>query len=217
MNQRPTGVTILAILAFIRGVILILFGGLGALLGGALGAALGSVELGALAAVWGLISIVLGAAFIYVGWGFWRLVSATWRFGIFLAVADILVSLLIALFGGGFAASTIIAWVIDAVIIYYLLTPGVKAAFGITGDLTTELTRGMSSGGSAAAGGGAAAASAPPPPAAPAEPPAAPPPPPPAAPAPPAAEPPASTWTGDSSGGTGGAPSGGGEDTDQNA
>jgi hypothetical protein len=211
MNQRPTGVTILAVLAFIRGVVLILFGGLGALLGGALGAALGSVELGALAAVWGLISIVLGAAFIYVAWGFWRLVSATWRFGIFLAAADILISLLIALFGGGFTASTIIAWVIDAVIIYYLLTPGVKAAFGITGDLTTELTRGMSSGGAAAAGGGAAAASAPPP----AEPPAAPPPaaPPPAA--PPPAEPPASTWSGDTGGGS--APSAGGDDSDQNA
>jgi hypothetical protein len=200
MNQRPTGVTILAILAFIRGVLLILFGGLGALLGGVFAGFL-SPALGGLTVVWGLILLVLGAAFVYIGWGFWRLVPAVWRFGIFVAAADILVSILIALIGGGgINSGTIIGIVISLAIIYYLLTPGVKAAFGITGDLTTELTRGMSSGSAAAAGGGAAAA--PPPPAE-------------APPAPPPAEaPPASTWTGDAGGS---APSAGGDDPDQNA
>ena len=198
MNQRPTGVTILAILAFIRGVLLILFGGLGALFGGMFASF--SPALGGLAVVWGLVWLVLGAAFIYVGWGFWRLVAATWRFGIFLAAADILVAVLVALFGGGgITSGTIIGVIIDIAIIYYLLTPGVKAAFGISGDLQSEL---MGSRGAAITGGGGATPT-------PAEPPAAPPPA-----EPPAAPPPASTWTGDSAGGSA---SGGTEDRDQNA
>jgi hypothetical protein len=205
MNQRPTGVTILAILAFIRGVILILFGGLGALLGGVFAGFL-SPALGGLAVVWGLVMLVLGAAFVYIGWGFWRLVPASWRFGIFVAAADILVTILIALFGGGgINTGTIIGIAISLIIIYYLLTPAVKAAFGITGDLQTELMSGVSRGGAAAAAAPPAAATPPP-----AEPPAAPPPA-----EPPAAPPPASSWSGDTGGDS--APSAGGDDTDQNA
>jgi hypothetical protein len=203
------GVTILAILAFINGVVGILFGGLGALFGGALGA-IGAPAAGGLVAIWGLLSLVVGVAWVYVGWGFWRLVKSSWRFGIFVAAASILVTILVALFGGGgINIWTIVGIAITIAVIYYLLTPEVKAAFGITGDLQTAVLGGM---GSTAGGAGAAATS--PPPAPPAEPPAAPPPaaPPPAA---PAAEPPASSWTGDSSGGA--APSAGSEDTDQNA
>ncbi len=207
MNQRPMGVTILSILAFINGVVGILFGGLGALFGGALGA-IGAPAAGGLVAVWGLLSLVVGVAWVYVGWGFWRLVKSSWRFGIFVAAASIMVSILVALFSGvGIGIGTIVGIAITIAIIYYLLTPEVKAAFGIEGDLQTAVLGGM---GSASAGSTAATPAATPPAA---TPPAAPPPaaPPPAA--PPAAEP--NTWSGESTGGT--APSTGTDDSDPNA
>lgn len=204
MNQRPTGVTILAVLAFVGGVVSILFGGLGALFGGIFGSFL-SPALGGLVAVWGLLHLILGVAYIYVGWGFWRLVSATWRFGIFVSAAAILVAVLQGVFGYGF---DIVGILISIAVIYYLLTPGVKAAFGITGDLQTAVLGGMGSATAGAASTSAPAATPPPAPPPAAEPPAAP---------APAAEPPASTWSGSGESSGGSAPSAGTDDSDPNA
>jgi hypothetical protein len=108
--------------------------------------------------------------------------------------AGILITFIEWALGYATLTNVIVTIVINGIVIYYLLTPGVKAAFGVEGDLQSAVMSGLP--GST----GATAASAPPPapPAAPAEPPAAP--------------PPASTWTGDSAGGSGST-----EDRDQNA
>lgn len=173
MNQRPTGVTILSILAFIGGAFGIL-GGL-ALLG--LGAAFAGSGLGGLSVVFGIVILVLSALQLYIGYGFWTLKSSAWRLGIVVFGASVVIQLIELVLGYIEITGFVISLVIYGLIIYYLLTPGVKAAFGITGDLQTAIM-----------GGGGGGSTPMPPPA----PPASPPPPAPG----PASPPPASTWTG---------------------
>jgi hypothetical protein len=207
MNQRPTGVTILAILAFIGGA----FGILGALALLGLGFAFAGVPGGGLSFIFGIVLLVLSVLYLWLGWGFWNLNRTAWSVGLVVFGAGIIISFIQLLLGYATITNLIVTVIINGIVIYYLLTPGVKSAFGVTGDLQSAVMSGLPGTGAAAGGAGAAATSAPP--AAPAEPPAAAPPPPPAA--PPAAEPPSSTWTGDSGGGS--APSAGGDDSDQNA
>jgi hypothetical protein len=124
------GVTIIAVLAAIGGV-LGLLGSLGLLaLGGAIGAAgaragllFGSVLLT------GLILLVLSVAYLAFAYGAWTLKPWGWTLGIGLAAISAVVAVL-QLIGGDL--SSIISIAISAVIIYYLMTPQVKAAFGRT-------------------------------------------------------------------------------------
>ena len=192
MNQRPTGVTILAILAFIGGA----FGILGALALLGLGFAFAGVAAGGLGFIFGIVLLVLSILYLWIGWGFWNLKRSAWSLGLVVFGAGILITFIEWALGYATLTNLIVTIVINGIVLYYLMTPGVKAAFGVTGDLQSAVMSGLPG------GTGATAASAPPPapPAAPAEPPAAP--------------PPASTWTGDSAGGSG---SGGTEDRDQNA
>ena len=191
MNQRPTGVTILAILAFIGGA----FGILGALalLGLGFGLGFGGFAGGGLSFVFGIVFLALSILYLWIGWGFWNLKRSAWSLGLVVFGAGILITFIEMLLGYASLQNLIVTIVINGIVLYYLLTPGVKAAFGVTGDLQSAVMSGLPG------GTGAAAASAPPP-----APPA----------APPAAPPPASTWTGDSAGGSA---SGGTDDTDQNA
>jgi hypothetical protein len=191
MNQRPTGVTILAILAFIGGA----FGILGALALLGLGFAFAGAPAGGLGFIFGIVLLVLSILYLWLGWGFWNLKRSAWSLGLVVFGAGIVISLIELLLGYATLTNLIVTIVINGIIIYYLLTPGVKAAFGVEGDLQSAVMSGLPG------GTGAAAASAPPPA-------------PPAPPTEPPAAPPASTWTGDSASGTG---SGGTDDSDKNA
>ncbi|MGH2483790.1 MAG: hypothetical protein ACRDE9_04990 [Candidatus Limnocylindria bacterium] len=192
MNQRPTGVTVLAILAFVGGILSILAAltllGLGGLLAGA--------GFGGLAVFFGIYALVWGALALWIGWGFWQLRPSAWRWGIILMVVGAVITLIqIPLGYSGGIASAAISIAIDLAVIYYLTTPAVRAAFGqsTSGGMMDAVMGAFGMGG----GGTAAAASAPPP---------APPP------EPPAMTPPAgSTWSG-SPGSTGGESDAGGED-----
>lgn len=189
MNQRPTGVTILAILAFIGGAFGIL-GGL-ALLGFGIAFAGAGFAGGGLSFVFGIVIIALSILELYIGWGFWNLKRTAWSLGLVVFGASLIIQFIELLLGYNSITSFVVSLVITGIILYYLLTPAVKAAFGVEGDLQSAVMSGLpGTGGSAAAGGGAAAASSAPPAA------------PPAAPPPPAAEPPTSTWGGDSGGST---------------
>ena len=197
MNQRPTGVTVLAILAFVGGILSILAAltllGLGGLLAGA--------GFGGLAVFFGIYALVWGALALWIGWGFWQLRPSAWRWGIILMVVGAVITLIqIPLGYSGGIASAAISIAIDLAVIYYLTTPAVRAAFG------QSTSGGMMDAVMGAFGmGGGAAASMPTPPAM-GEPPAMTPPP-----EPPAMTPPAgSTWSG-SAGSTGGETSMGGE------
>ena len=194
MNQRPTGVTILAILAFIGGILSIL-GGL-ALVGiGGVFAADG----GGLAILFGIYALVWGALALWIGWGFWQLRPSAWRWGIILMVIGVVITIIqIPLGYSGGLTSAIISIAIDLAVIYYLTTPAVRAAFGqpTSGSMTDAVMMAFGMGG--AAGAASASAMSAPPPA-----PSAPPAEPPATPEPPAMSPPTeSSWgTGSSTGG----------------
>jgi hypothetical protein len=190
MNQRPTGVTILAVLAFIGGA----FGILGSLALLGLGFAFAGASVGGLSFIFGIVLLALSILELYIGWGFWNLKRSAWSLGLVVFGASLIIQFIEVILGYSAISSFIISLVIYGIVLYYLLTPGVKAAFGVTGDLQSAVMSGLPMGGGAAAAGSAAP---------PAEPPAAPPPaaPPPA---PPASTPPASNWGGSSDASTGG-------------
>ncbi|HEX6818254.1 MAG TPA: hypothetical protein VF120_07765 [Ktedonobacterales bacterium] len=141
-RERPTGVTILAILAIIGGVFGLCGGGLG-LLGGALGgAAAGSLgasgattsDTAALAADAGVLTIisigllVLSVFYIILGIGALRLSPWAWTLGVALSAVAIIVDVVEAVLTHSFV-SPIIGIVISGIILYYLFQPNVRQAF----------------------------------------------------------------------------------------
>jgi hypothetical protein len=136
-SARPTGVTIIAILAIIGGIFAII-AGLGLTIGGSIlgGALVASGEtagglFGGMLAIFGVGTLALGVAEIVVGWGLWGLKSWAWMVSVIIFIVNIALTLLTALGGGDLISlNTIIGIAIPAIILYYLMTPPVKAAFG---------------------------------------------------------------------------------------
>ena len=127
--SRPFGITLLAvlhvlqaILFFVGGIALIALGafvrrgffGMHRLLGGA-------------ASLIGVVVVVIALLYLGLAWGLWSGKGWAWMVSLILAGLGIIVSL-ISLAGGGFAS--LIVLILDAIIIYYLLTPHVRAFFG---------------------------------------------------------------------------------------
>jgi hypothetical protein len=139
--NRPTGVTILAVIAFIFGAFLIL-GGLGVMLGGAVLAKMASSGgLGMLAGVGGAILgiVLLGFAVVYVIDGIGLLKVKNWAR--ILTIILVGLSLLRTAYGllTSFTHFNVIAIcfglifaAIDVWILVYLFKPDVKQAFGAT-------------------------------------------------------------------------------------
>lgn len=123
---RPTGVTILAVLAAIGGFFLIL-GGL-ALLG--LGGLFASAGLGGFAFVFGLLALALGVAELAIAYGFWTLAPWAWRWGIILTVVSIVLNVVQVVLGYSDITSVIVSIVVSAIIVYYLNLPDIRRAFG---------------------------------------------------------------------------------------
>lgn len=121
-TARPTGVTILAILAAIGGIVAVL-GGITLLGVGTVGGIAGYGVLGALGTFGGLIVLALGVLWLYVAWGAWNLKPWAWTWLAVVAAFNIVV----AIFN---LRSEFFQVVLNAVILYYLFRPGVKAAFG---------------------------------------------------------------------------------------
>ena len=128
-GQRPTGITVLAILAAISGVFGI-FGGILLVTGGAaLGAATGSASLGTLGSMVGFVLLISSIAYLVFAWGAWGLQPWAWTLGIVLAAVSIVLGVF-QLFNGNPGA--IISILIAGGITYYLFQPEIKAAFGRT-------------------------------------------------------------------------------------
>ncbi len=90
---RPTGITILAVLAAIAGVFALL-GGLALVAsGGFIGATTGSGALGGLAALVGAVLIVSGAASLFFAWGAWGLQPWAWTLGVVIQAVNIVLGL----------------------------------------------------------------------------------------------------------------------------
>jgi hypothetical protein len=124
---RPTGVTILAVLAAIGGVLGILGGvallGLGSL------AVAGTGLLGGSVAIFGLIAIVQSVLALAFAYGAWTLKPWAWTLGIVAEGIGIALAVLFII-NGSSITSQAISIIIAGAIIYYLMTPTVKAAFG---------------------------------------------------------------------------------------
>lgn len=126
--QRPTGITVLAILSFIGGVLAI-FAGLALVgLSGAIAAAAGGG--GGLATILGLLLLVFGVLELILGYGFWTLKQWAWSMGVALQAAGIVLDVIQFINNGSQLVSVIISIAISAAIIWYLFQPHVKAAFG---------------------------------------------------------------------------------------
>ena len=126
--QRPTGVTIIAVLSAIGGVLGIL-GGL-ALVGFSGFIAASGVAGGGLATIVGLLLIVYGVLALVLAYGFWTLKPWAWTLGVGLQAAGIVINILQFVNNSANAGSTVVSIVISAAIIWYLYRPNVKAAFG---------------------------------------------------------------------------------------
>jgi hypothetical protein len=124
--QRPTGVTILAVLAALGGIFGILAGL--ALLG--LGSFVAATGLGGLAFVFGLIVLVLGIAELALAYGFWTAKPWAWQYGILLQVVSVLVAVVEVVLGYATISGVIIGIVVAGIIVYYLNTPDVRRYFG---------------------------------------------------------------------------------------
>jgi hypothetical protein len=125
---RPTGVTIIAILSFVSG----LLGLCGALFVLGLGLAIGLVAppLGALG---GIISIILGISpvlLLIFAYGAWNLRSWAWMWGIIANGLSVLSALIAVVTTGNiFAIGT--HGLIPIIVLIYLLTPDIRRAFRV--------------------------------------------------------------------------------------
>jgi hypothetical protein len=120
-RERPLGVTILAILAAVGGVLGLL--GSVALLG--LFSAAGGLFM-----ILGLLSLVLSVLYLVFAYGAWTLQSWGWTLGVGLAAASVVITLIGLTQGTQELVGALISLAISGVILYYLFQPDVKAAFG---------------------------------------------------------------------------------------
>jgi hypothetical protein len=145
--QRPTGVTILAVLSGIGGVLSLCGSlgliGLGGLLGGVLGgfvasatdvpnsAVAGAVLGGLLGVGLGLVLLVSAFLSLAFAYGAWNLRPWAWMLGIISQVLSLAFAL-VSILSGSRINNHIVGIAISALILYYLNTPEVKRAFGRT-------------------------------------------------------------------------------------
>ncbi len=110
-NNRPLGVTIIAILAIL--------GGIGSLVGG--------IALVAIIPLLGAALIIIGLVYFGVAYGLWQGLKWAWIITLIVTVLAFISGLGSIIVGNVGAAIPVI---INAIIIYYLFRPNVKAYFG---------------------------------------------------------------------------------------
>lgn len=134
-NQRPTGVTILAILQIIGGIISLCFGLSSLFFGGlmvasdAAATAGKEIDMGPIMLAAGVIALISGVIGLIAGYGLFTLKGWGWTLAVVFAIANI-ISNLLGLFQGVNIVGAIVGIVISGLILYYLNTSTVKRAFG---------------------------------------------------------------------------------------
>ena len=109
-RERPFGVTIIAILAVL--------GGIGSIL-------LGFIVL--IIPILGGIFVIIGLSYFVVAYGLWNGRSWAWILTVLISALGIVVGLVSIIIGTG---GSILYIIVNAIIIYYLFKPDVKAYFG---------------------------------------------------------------------------------------
>jgi len=126
---RPFGITLLAVLHVLEAVIFLLVGA--ALI--ALGAFMRRGFFGAprflhgIASLIGVIVMIIGLLYLGLAWGLWTAKGWAWIVSLVLAVLGVIVSLVSLVRG---RIGTLVVLLLDAIILYYLLTPHVRTFFG---------------------------------------------------------------------------------------
>jgi hypothetical protein len=118
---RPTGITILAVLAAIGGVIG-LFGGFVVTFGG-------TVLFGGAGTLLGVALLAFSALSIAFAWGAWTMQPWAWPLGIVIAAGEIILAI-VWIIGGASILSEIVNIVVYGAVIYYLNQPSIKSLFG---------------------------------------------------------------------------------------
>jgi hypothetical protein len=133
--HRPTGVTIIAILNIIGGIIM-LVGGLVLVAAGSILPSLSTnsdlsgvpaLLIGTAAIAVGIILIILGIISFIVAYGLMKGMSWAWTLTVVLSIIGIVLNA-ISLASGNFGG--IVSIIISAIILYYLYRPHVKSFFG---------------------------------------------------------------------------------------
>jgi hypothetical protein len=126
---RPLGITIMAIIAGIFGVLGLLAGlalfGLSGLLGAVGGASVAGQ--GMLSSLFALVTAILALAFAY---GAWNLKPWAWPLGLAFAGFAVVSGVIGLASGDTDITGFVIGIAIAGLVAWYLMTPGVKAAFG---------------------------------------------------------------------------------------
>ena len=135
MSERPTGVTILAVLAVIGGLMSLFFGGFTALLGPAVGGELAKeagesygTEFGGLMMAMGIAFVVLGLLQLFTAYGLFTLKGWAWLLAVVMQVLSLVlngIQIFRGQVGGAVVAALIAGGLLD-----YLFRPHVKRAFG---------------------------------------------------------------------------------------
>lgn len=126
-SHRPLGITILAVLAgvafiFNAFVTLLFLGAIPAALFGGTGF-FGQALLGAI--LWGILALIWG----WVAVGLWNLNPQAWSFVVILSILNLILAG-ISVLGASTWQAMLPMIVLNAVILIYSLSPGVKEAFG---------------------------------------------------------------------------------------
>jgi hypothetical protein len=133
--SRPTGVTIIAILNIIGGIIM-LFGGIALVAAGSILPSLQMTDelsgvpdwlIGTGAIAMGIIVIILGIVSFIVAYGLLKGAGWAWSLTVVLSIVSIVLNA-ISIATGNFGG--IISIIISAIILYYLYRPHVKSFFG---------------------------------------------------------------------------------------
>ena len=127
MKDRPMGITMLAVLALVTG-ILSLVSGLALLGVGGLGI-FGTGAAGGNVLALGALTFALAPVALGVGYGFWALKPWAWSAGLALYCASIGVSAFAVLLAGASLLTVVVQVGIAAFVIYHLMQPATKAAF----------------------------------------------------------------------------------------
>lgn len=134
-TQRPTGVTILAVLQFIGGFISLILGISSLFFGGLIiasdAAATAGTEIdpGPIMLIAGVIALFSGVLGLLAGYGLFTLKGWGWQLALTFAIVNIIHNVL-GLFQGVRIPGAIVGIVISGLIVYYLMTYSVKQAFG---------------------------------------------------------------------------------------
>jgi len=135
MSNRPTGVTILAILALIGGLISLFLGGFETLLGPQVGEEMSKQTTDTSAAAYGSAITVMGIGLLFHGvlqlitaFGLFALKAWAWLLAVVMQVLSLVLNGM--QLAADFNAGVVTGGIVALIILYYLYRPHVKQAFG---------------------------------------------------------------------------------------